>query len=296
MGQTDTHTVAVSARLQTALDRSGFGVGLIDGKFGVRSRNALLDYARAQGLSEKAARAQLLAAPESPTVTYTITQADWNDVGQAPADFLEASAVPHMACTSLVEELSERFHVSEPYLSRLNPAIGEWNVATVGMSVNVPNVRPPTWHPAATRLEIDCRVFRIRAFDAQAALVGSFPCSIARDHTRVPTGELKVTTFAPNPNYTFDPAVFPESHRAQEIGHKLIIPPGPNNPVGVYWLSLSAPGFGIHGTPHPETIGRQESHGCFRMTNWDIVTLAGMVTAGAPLAVTGLPEAGAAAE
>ena len=296
MGQTDTQTVAVSARLQTALDRNGFGIGLIDGKFGVRSRNALLDYVRAQGLSEKAARAQLLGAPELATVPYTVTQSDWDEVGQAPTDYLEASAVPHMACTSLAELLSERFHVSEPYLTRLNPAVGEWNAATIGMTVHVPNVRSPAWHPAATRLEIDCRVFRIRAFNSDGTLVGSFPCSIARDHTRVPTGELKLTAFAPNPNYTFDPAVFPESQRAQEIARKLIIPPGPNNPVGVYWISLSAPGFGIHGTPHPETIGRQESHGCFRMTNWDIVTLAGMVTAGTPLAVTGLPDADAAVE
>jgi len=296
LGQTNTQAFSDGARLQTALDRNGFGIGLIDGKFGVRSRNALLDYARAQGLSEKAARAQLMVDPDAPAVPYTITKADWDEVGQAPADYLEASAVPRMACTSLVEVLSERFHVSEPYLQRLNPGVSHWTAATIGTAVNVPNVRSPSWHPAAVRLEIDCRVFRIRAFDAIGTLVGSFPCSIAKDHSRVPTGELKVTAFAPNPNYTFDPAVFPDSRRAQEIGRKLIIPPGPNTPVGVYWLSLSAPGFGIHGTPHPETIGRQESHGCFRMTNWDIVTLAAMVTAGAPVAVTGLPEAGAAAE
>ena len=295
-GQTDTQTVAVAARLQTALDRGGFGVGLIDGKLGVRSRNALLDFARAQGLSEKAARARLLAEPEPPAIPYTVTQADYDEVGQAPADYLEASAVPRMACTSLVEVLSERFHVSAPYLSRLNPAIGEWNAAVVGAAITVPNVRPPPWHPAAARLEIDCLVFRIRAFNAAGALVGSFPCSIARDHARVPTGELKLTTFAPDPNYTFDPAVFPESRRAQEIGRKLIIPPGPNNPVGVYWISISAPGYGIHGTPHPETIGRQESHGCFRMTNWDIVTLAGMATAGTPVTVTGILAAEPAAD
>ena len=294
-GQSDTQTVAVAARLQTALDRNGFGVGLIDGKLGVRSRNALLDYAHAQGLSEKAARAQLLAAPEPPTNSYTVTQSDCDEVGQAPADYLEASAVPRMACTSLVEVLSERFHISESYLRRINPAIGEWNAAVAGATIAIPNIRPPSWHRSAARLEIDCQAFRIRAYNPEDTLVGSFPCSIARDKARVPTGELKLTAFAPNPNYTFDPAVFPESHRAQEIGRKLIIPPGPNAPVGVYWISLSAPGFGIHGTPHPETIGRQESHGCFRMTNWDIVTLAAMVTAGTPVTVTGVlpPESSA---
>ena len=289
-GQTSTPAMVVSAQLQTALDRNGFGIGLIDGKFGVRSQNALLDFARARGLPERAARTALLADTEPATQSYTIVASDWDQVGQAPLDWLEASAVPRMACTSLVEVLSERFHVSQPYLGRLNPRIGEWNLATVGITITVPNVRPATRHPDAARLEVDCRVFRIRAFDADNRLVASFPCSIARDHARVPTGAMKLTTFAPNPNYTFDPATFPESARAREIGRKLIIPPGPNTPVGVYWLSLSAPGFGIHGTPHPETIGRQESHGCFRMTNWDITTLAAMVTAGTPLTVTGLPE------
>lgn len=289
LGQTSTQAMAVSAQLQTALDRNGFGVGLIDGKFGVRSRYALLDFAKARGLSERAGRAALLADPAPATVSYTLTSGDWDEVGQAPADWLEASAVPRMACTTLVEVLSERFHVSQPYLARLNPQIGEWNQAVIGAAITVPNVRPASWHPGAVRLEIDCHAFRIRAFDHDERLVASFPCSIARDHARVPTGDMKVTTFAPNPNYTFDPAVFPESARAREIGRKLLIPPGPNTPVGVYWLSLSAVGFGIHGTPHPETIGRQESHGCFRMTNWDIVTLAAMVTAGTPLSVTGLP-------
>lgn len=295
MAQTGTQAMATAARLQSALDRNAFGVGLIDGKFGVRSRNALLDFARARRLSETAARAQLMEDPDPATVPYTVMMSDWDEVGQAPADWLEASAVPRMACTSLVEVLSERFHVSQPYLCRLNPGIGEWNLAVVGSTVTVPNARQATWHPTVASLEVDCRVLRIRAFDAGGALVGSFPCSVARDLSRVPTGQLQLAAFAPNPNYTFDPAVFPESPRAREIARKLIIPPGPNTPVGVYWISLNAPGFGIHGTPRPETIGRQESHGCFRMTNWDIVTLAAMVSPGTPVTITGLPQAGAAA-
>lgn len=277
--------------LQAALDRAGCGVGLIDGRFGERSRNALLDFARKRGVAENSARAELLADPEPATAFYRVTTEDQADVGAAPKDWLEASAVARMACTSLTELLSERFHVSQRWLTRHNPQLGGDASMAVGMLVTVPNVRPPSWHPAAARLEVDCRVFRLRAYDASGFLVGSFPCSIARDFSRVPGGELRVTAFAPNPNYTFDPAVFPESARARAIGRKLIIPPGPNTPVGVYWLSLSAPGFGIHGTPHPETIGRQESHGCFRMTNWDITTLAAMVEPGIPVAITGLPGA-----
>jgi lipoprotein-anchoring transpeptidase ErfK/SrfK len=95
---------------------------------------------------------------------------------------------------------------------------------------------------------------------------------------------------APHPNYTFDPANFPESARAQEIGRKLILPPGPRNPVGVYWVSLSLPGYGIHGTPHPETIGNMESHGCFRLCNWDAQALGESLILGTPVYLDAPPR------
>ncbi len=277
------------ATLQSALDRNGFGVGFIDGRDGSRTRGALLDYCRASRLSEGAGRRQLLTNPPPLTATYTVTQSDLDQVGSTPADWLEASALPSMAFTSLNEVLSEKFHVSRPFLTRLNPGITNWESTLPGQSVNIPTPRPAAWAPSAARLEIDGGACRIRAFDINDHLVASFPCSVAKDMQRIPTGDLTLVAFAPNPNYTFDPVNFPESARAQEIGRKLILPPGPNNPVGVYWISLSQPGFGIHGTPTPETIGRPESHGCFRMTNWDIITLARMVTAGTPVRVLAPP-------
>jgi lipoprotein-anchoring transpeptidase ErfK/SrfK len=88
-----------------------------------------------------------------------------------------------------------------------------------------------------------------------------------------------------DPNYTFDPAVFPESEEARNLGRKLIIPPGPNNPVGVAWIGLDRPGYGIHGTPNPEQVGRTESHGCFRLANWDARALLGLVRVGLPVVV-----------
>jgi lipoprotein-anchoring transpeptidase ErfK/SrfK len=276
-----------TVRLQVALDRNGFGVGLIDGREGARTEGAFADYRRARGLSWAAARDALLAEP-NPLTLYAVTQADLARIGSAPADWVAAAQVPAMAYESLPELLAEKFHVKPACLEALNPATHAWDAALAGARIAVPNVARPGPPASAAALEIDCRHFRLRALDTNGDILASFPCSVATDLTRVPTGELRVVDFAPNPNYTFDPANFPESPRAQEIGRKLIIPPGPNTPVGVYWMSLSAPGFGIHGTNRPETIGRRESHGCFRLTNWDIVVLARMVAAGTPVRVVGI--------
>jgi lipoprotein-anchoring transpeptidase ErfK/SrfK len=100
-----------------------------------------------------------------------------------------------------------------------------------------------------------------------------------------PLGDLQITVVVPNPNYTFDPDLFPESAEGRALGRKLVIPPGPNNPVGLAWIGLDRPGYGIHGSPDPENIGRTESHGCFRLANWDVLTLVGLVDVGMPVVV-----------
>lgn len=287
--------ISATAALQIALDRNGFGVGPIDGREGVRTRGALLDYGKSRRMGERAARAALTNSIEAAVIAYAVTGENVSELGAAPVDWAEAADVPSMAHSSMDHWLAERFHASPRYIQRLNPAISNWDASLSGVSVTAPNARPASWHPAAARLEVDCQALRLRAFDTNDVVLASFPCSIAMDSSRVPKGELRVAAFAPDPNYTFDPANFPESARAREIGRKLIIPPGPKNPVGVYWLSLSAPGFGIHGTPHPETIGRRESHGCFRLTNWDILTLAQMVSVGTPVRVVGVPPPATAA-
>jgi lipoprotein-anchoring transpeptidase ErfK/SrfK len=96
---------------------------------------------------------------------------------------------------------------------------------------------------------------------------------------------LHVIAVAPDPNYTFDPAVFPESAEARELGRKLILQPGPNNPVGIVWIGLDKSGYGIHGTPRPEEVGRTESHGCFRLANWNARYLLQFVAVGTSVEV-----------
>ena len=59
-----------------------------------------------------------------------------------------------------------------------------------------------------------------------------------------------------------------------------IIPPGPANPLGPRWIGLNLPGYGIHGTNQPSSIGRDASHGCIRMRNRDVLELFALVRAG----------------
>ena len=129
----------------------------------------------------------------------------------------------------------------------------------------------------AAYLKIDLSHFSITAYDTNNKPIAVFPCSIAQKQSkRPPPGELKIITQIPNPNYTYTPDFTPKGKRAE----RHIFPPGPNNPVGVAWLGLSIPGYGIHGTPLPEKIGRAESHGCFRLANWNVEKLYELVRAG----------------
>jgi lipoprotein-anchoring transpeptidase ErfK/SrfK len=277
--------VRETATLQIALDRRGFGVGLIDGQPGRKTLQALLDfrYVTTNALPEPEARQQLLEDPVPAFVWYEVTPEDLAQVGPAATDWEEASQMPAMLCRSLPEWLSEKFHATDGFLRRLNPSVTNWGAGLVGRRICVPNVRPEPVKFGVRQIVVDTECFRVRGYDAKGRMLCSFPCSIARERAKVPVGELRVANVAPRPNYTFDPVNFPESARAQQIGRKLILPPGPRNPVGIYWISLSQPGYGMHGTPRPETIGNMESHGCFRLCNWDAQTLGQGIALGTPV-------------
>jgi lipoprotein-anchoring transpeptidase ErfK/SrfK len=153
------------------------------------------------------------------------------------------------------------------------------------MVVVVPDtsLRPAVGASAFVRISLSGRTLDV--FDAETNLLAHFPCSIAARVEKRPLGDLHVAAVAHNPNYTFDPDIFPESAEARGLGRKLVLPPGPNNPVGTAWVGLDRAGYGIHGTPRPEEVGRTESHGCFRLANWNAELLARLVSIGTPVLV-----------
>jgi lipoprotein-anchoring transpeptidase ErfK/SrfK len=179
---------------------------------------------------------------------------------------------------------AERTHAHPALLQQLNPAL-DWTAITPATTVLAPAVGPVALPGKAALLHISLENHVLEVRDDAGNLLAHFPVSIAREVAKRPAGELHVTVVIPNPDYTFDPDVFSESAEARELGRKLVLPPGPNNPVGVAWIGLDRPGYGIHGTPTPELVGRTESHGCFRLANWDARTLLGLAWVGLPVIV-----------
>jgi lipoprotein-anchoring transpeptidase ErfK/SrfK len=273
---------------QIALAREGISCGSIDGVAGSQTRSALLAFQMKKGIPQTGrldadTRAVLTISP--PVVTnYVVTSEDLARLLPVSTTWLGKSSQPRLDFETILELLAEKAFSHPQLIRSLNPNV-IWNQVISGTVVVLPNVNYPTANDKAAFVKISLQNCVLEAFDSESNLLVHFPCSIGRVAAKRPAGELHVANLAVNPNYTFDPAVFPESAEAQSIGHKLIIPPGPNNPVGVAWIGLDRPGYGIHGTPSPEKVGRTESHGCFRLANWNAHYLAQLVWIGLPVKV-----------
>ena len=284
----NTRPVQTVLEAQIALVRLGISPGSIDGVLGSQTRSALMAFQKKQGLPltgalDAGTKAALVIA--LPAVTeYTVTTNDLARLLPVSKTWLEKSEQPRLDFENIVELLGEKAFASPHLIRALNPNVN-WDDLPAGTRVTIPDVEYPAAADKAAVVKISLQECVLEAFDDQSNLLVHFPCSIGRLAEKRPNGELHVETIALDPNYTFDPAVFPESPEAQAIGHKLIIPPGPNNPVGVAWIGLDRPGYGIHGTPAPEQVGRTESHGCFRLANWNAAYLTKLVWVGMPVVV-----------
>lgn len=268
---------------QVALEREGFSPGVIDGKPGPKTLLALRELQSARGqavtgrLDDAAAEALGLCCDDA-VLEYTVQQADADEVTGSFKGWLDKSKATRLGYLNLTDELAEKFHCSMALLSALNKD-ADLAKLKVGDSVTVPPVAASEC-PRAARLLINLSEKVIHCFGEDGREVALFHCSIAREADRRPLGSLKVASVTRNPEYLFDPEMWRE---VKGINHKLVIPPGPRNPVGVCWIALDHPGFGMHGTPNPELIGKTGSHGCFRLTNWDAERLSGMVRHGTPV-------------
>ncbi len=210
-----------------------------------------------------------------------LSESDLAGLAPTPDTWLAKSQAQRLDHETLPERLGEEAQAHPDLIRELNPGV-DWSATAVGTEVTLPNASYP---PArrANLVRVNLAQKWIRAFDGNGRMLCHFPCSIGRIAEKRPVGELAVAVAVKDPNYTFNPAVFPESEEGRALGRKLVIPPGPNNPVGVAWIGLSKAGYGIHGTPGPEKVGRTESHGCFRLANWNADYLRQIVRVGTPV-------------
>lgn len=266
--------------LQVFLDREGASPGVIDGKIGQNVNKAIvawetitgetLDPNNAEEILERLRLSGGLAF-----TSYTITAGDAAGpyVAAIPDDYSQKAQLPALSYTSTAEMLAEKFHMDEAYLRELNPGV---DFSIPGTVIKVIDPGKPKKGSVA-RIVADKGLKQVFAYGEDGGLIAAYPASIGSSDTPSPSGTVTIERIAFDPGYTYNPKINFQQGTNTKV---LNIPPGPNGPVGTVWMALSRPTYGIHGTPEPSKIGRTQSHGCIRLTNWDATELAKMAKPG----------------
>lgn len=279
------HLVAKGAgssvlRAQVLLDRAHFPVGEIDGRYGLNTRRAVAAYNAAHGLKggedvDEATWAGLNHHPQPVIVPYSIAPEDVaGPFVQIPKEMVDKAKLPALEYESAIERLGEKFHASPKILRALNPGV----TFNTGVVIQVPGVDRPQL-PRAASVHVKEADRSVEAVDGAGRVMARYPATVGSDHDPLPIGTAKIMGLRWSPKFNYNPDLFWDAEPGDK---KVQIPAGPNSPVGVVWIDLSLPHYGIHGSPEPATISRTESHGCIRLTNWDATELAHLIHPGTP--------------
>ncbi|MEO7098933.1 MAG: L,D-transpeptidase [Luteolibacter sp.] len=321
----DSEPRQAALRLQLFLDKEGFGPGKIDGRWGGFSRKAAERWNAAGNSMKIAilenggldpAKTKEIPFSAELLTTYEITGQDQAMLGALPGKPREMAKLKELPYASLLELVAEKFHADSDYIREINalPADGDLKV---GSKVKVPNVAAPfdisepmalfkaaeekkaeenkarekkapqtsaddTKKPDSDMELTVLRQDRVVELRKGGELIRSFPISPGANDNQSPAGNWKVAVISWMPKFRWDKSMLEDGKRSDNA---YLLPPGPNNPVGVVWIGLSADGIGLHGTPFPDAIGRNQSHGCIRLSNWDALDLGKTVTVGTRVVV-----------
>ena len=280
-------------RVQILLDRALFSPGIVDGRWGRNTEKAVFWLQRrerlpASGHVDQATWERLQQLGGQPTELVRSHPLTADDVAgpfvTLPEEYYDRRDMECQCYESLAEKLAEQYHTSEELLRQLNPDI-DLNAVTAGTSLIVPNVERASAGPAnagsIARIVISDGGGYLHALDAGDRIVYHFPATLGSDYSPSPTGDYSITNIAHDPSWHYQPDLL---EGVDDSDPDAVLPAGPNNAVGVVWMQLSMPHYGIHGTSAPETIGYATSNGCIRLTNWDAELLGGRVQPGTPVA------------
>lgn len=288
---------------QVLLSQAGFSTGVIDGKPGMVMRKAITGFQQSRGLPttaklDSATRSALLTMNKPSTVKVRLSRDDISGeyVYPFPKKPEAQAKLTRMSYRNMIEEVAERYHTTPATLIALN---GPQALIGIGQVLRVPNVLPQardykgklkdeyrallshlnidSSEPDGDYVVVDKSEGVLKVMDKADRLIAQFPVTMGSSHDPLPFGTWKATTYAFLPPFHYQPDLFWDVDDGKSEQR---LPPGPNGPVGVAWLDLTKEHYGIHGTPEPQTIGRTESHGCIRMTNWDVLRLTQMMKPG----------------
>jgi lipoprotein-anchoring transpeptidase ErfK/SrfK len=296
---------AFLVRVQVLLDRARFHPGVIDGIRGENLDNAVRAFKAARGLPEDATldeftwKALSEGDPAPPLTEYVVTKDDAKGpfTKTIPAKMELQSKLDSLGYRDGWEALAERFHMGVGFLRELNRGKDpsrpgtKLTVADVGERLDPTDpkqagrdmrkaAKENPDRPRATRVLVDKKAHLVTAYGGDGKPLATYPASIGSTDKPAPSGTLKVERIAPNPGYTYNPKYAFKGVKAKEVFE---IKPGPNNPVGVVWIALTGEGYGIHGTPEPDRVGKTNSHGCIRLTNWNAIELAALLDKDVPV-------------
>jgi len=268
-------------KAEILLARAHFSPGEISGRPGENLNKAIAAFAEAQGKATKKLDRELWdklssISADPVVIDYTISEADMRGpfVEKIPNKMEMMQDLPRLAYTTPREALAEKFHMSPELLSALNPG-EKFDVA--GHTILVANIPTGSLQEKVNRIRVDKAKQELRAFDAGGKLLAYYPATVGSEEKPAPSGTLKVTAIKKNPTYHYNPAY---AFKGVRTTKPFTVEPGPNNPVGIVWIGLTGEGYGIHGAPEPGKVGKTQSNGCVRLTNWDALQLASGVSKG----------------